>query len=68
MNGEAPDVPSTGSELPAFFVEWRDGFGPDAADFTPLDYLNQESAVPAVIAARWLFARSLASTVAARSW
>ncbi|MCT2585399.1 hypothetical protein [Actinophytocola gossypii] len=48
MNGETP-------ELPGFFVEWRDGFGQDAADFSPLDFVNQEQAVPFVIAARWLF-------------
>jgi hypothetical protein len=40
--------------LPGFFVEWRDGFGPDAT-LSPLDYLNRDAAVPFVIAAKWLF-------------
>jgi hypothetical protein len=56
VNGETPDTASSSeSALPGFFVEWRDGFGPDAADFSPLDFVNQEQAVPFVIAARWLF-------------
>jgi hypothetical protein len=56
VNGETPDATlSTEPELPGFIVEWRDGFGPDAAGFSPLDYLNQEQAVPFVIATRWLF-------------
>lgn len=56
MNGATPDAEGrTEPELPGFFVEWRDGFGPDAADFSPLDFINQEPAVPFVIAARWLF-------------
>jgi hypothetical protein len=60
VNGETPDAPlSTEPELPGFFVAWRDGFGPDAADFSPLDYLNQEQAVPFVIATRWLFCPDL---------
>jgi hypothetical protein len=41
--------------LPGFFVRWRAGWGDGAADWTPTDYLNQEAAIGATIAAGWLF-------------
>ncbi|MQA87555.1 MAG: hypothetical protein GEV03_23760 [Streptosporangiales bacterium] len=44
-----------GRALPRFFTEWRALFGDDAADFTPIDYLNQQEGLPFVIAAQWLF-------------
>jgi hypothetical protein len=39
--------------LPAFLDEWRHVNG---VHFTPIDYLNQQAAVPFVIATGWLFA------------
>ncbi|MEV0732326.1 hypothetical protein [Polymorphospora sp. NPDC050346] len=41
--------------LPAFFTAWRDGWGPQATAWTPVDFLNQASSVPTTIAAGWLF-------------
>jgi hypothetical protein len=41
--------------LPEFFLRWRSGWGDAAATWTPTDYLNQDSAVGATIAAGWLF-------------
>ena len=41
--------------LPAFFLRWRADWGDGAADWTPTDYLNQETAIGATIAAGWLF-------------
>jgi hypothetical protein len=39
--------PGTGGPLPAYFVAWRDAWGPQAADWTPVHYLNQQAALPA---------------------
>lgn len=47
--------PGTGGPLPAYFVAWRDAWGPQAADWTPIYYLNQQAALPAVLAAGTLF-------------
>jgi hypothetical protein len=41
--------------LPKFFLRWRAGWGDSAVTWTPTDYLNQDSAVGATIAAGWLF-------------
>jgi hypothetical protein len=41
--------------LPEFFRRWRADWGDGAADWTPTDYLNQETAIGATIAAGWLF-------------
>ncbi|MEE6258205.1 hypothetical protein [Plantactinospora sonchi] len=49
------DGPDDGRLLPGFFVEWRSGWGESASSWGPTDYLNQEAAVPAVVAAGWLF-------------
>lgn len=56
MTEETPhSTPHTERTIPKFFVEWRDRLGPDARDWSPIDFINQESAVPFVMAARWLF-------------
>jgi hypothetical protein len=41
--------------LPQFFVRWRAQWGDKAADWTPTDYLNQQSSIGPAIAAGWLF-------------
>ena len=41
--------------LPRFFVQWRSEWGDKAADWTPTDYLNQQSSIGPAIAAGWLF-------------
>ncbi|MFI5936282.1 hypothetical protein [Actinoplanes sp. NPDC051494] len=41
--------------LPEFFLNWRSGWGDAAASWTPTDYLNQDSAIAATVAAGWLF-------------
>ena len=44
-----------GRPLPGFFLRWRAEWGDGAADWTPTDYLNQDTAIGATIAAGWLF-------------
>lgn len=51
------DVEPTDDErpLPRFFIAWRDSWGETAKSWTVTDYLNQDFALPAVIAAGRLF-------------
>ncbi|MEV0731776.1 hypothetical protein [Polymorphospora sp. NPDC050346] len=53
MSGTEPG--NIARPLPAFFTAWRDGWGPQAAAWVPVDFLNQASSLPATIAAGWLF-------------
>lgn len=39
-------------KFPEFLAEWREVNG---EGFTPLSYLNQQVAVPFVVAAQWLY-------------
>jgi hypothetical protein len=58
MHEQRPAIPDESAgmrTLPEFFVRWRTGWGPNAAGWTPIDYLNQDAALPATIAAGWLF-------------
>lgn len=41
--------------LPHFFLEWRQGWEPGGASFSPMNYFIEESAVPALIMAAWVF-------------
>jgi hypothetical protein len=51
----AAETPDERRPLPDFFVRWRAGWGESAQSWLPVDYLNQDQAVPAAIAAGWLF-------------
>jgi hypothetical protein len=51
----ATGAPGDGPPLPDFFVQWRSEWGESASAWRPTVYLNQEEALPAVIAAGWLF-------------
>ena len=54
-NGAGEHGHDAGRPLPDFFLRWRASWGDAAAAWTPTDYLNQEGAIGAAIAAGWLF-------------
>ncbi|WP_030165155.1 hypothetical protein [Spirillospora albida] len=45
----------TTRSLPEFFLDWRQDFVPGGEFFSPLNFLNQQAAIPFLISAAWLF-------------